>query len=165
MGTSISIDPSPILHDINWIGIAFSLVFEVLIDPNNNLSGITQPLNIRFLTKQGSSSLHIPVLLKRDLVTVESCHLWVLYLTRDELFSYFKIEEMLDIYSMKMETRDGHAPGLHVEVKSCGYRWVFKEDLKQSNPTVMHRGSSSSVQIDDDDLVKRGSILSLEAGN
>jgi hypothetical protein len=33
-------------------------------------------------------------------------------------------------------------PSLHLEVKNCGYRWVFKEDLKQVNPQTMYSGNS-----------------------
>ncbi|KEH30746.1 hypothetical protein MTR_4g080803 [Medicago truncatula] len=38
--------------------------------------------------------------------------------------------------------------GLHLEVKNCGYHWIFKEDLEHLNAQMMHsRSGNSSVQI------------------
>jgi hypothetical protein len=34
-------------------------------------------------------------------------------------------------------------PGLHLEIKSCGYHWIYKEDLEQLNPQMMYTGNSS----------------------
>ncbi|KAG4967937.1 hypothetical protein JHK87_033588 [Glycine soja] len=166
VGNSISLDPSPIMLDNNWIGIACSVVFVVFDDPTSLDNDWKSSISIGFETKSYSSRgspLYIPILLDRNLVTVKLHHLWLLYLTRGEFFSYFKIEKMLDLYGIKMHAMVDNSQGLHLEVCSCGYQWVFEEDLQNLNPTIMRRGYSN-IPVDDD-FVNGGSILSLEAGS
>ncbi|XP_020207782.1 TMV resistance protein N isoform X1 [Cajanus cajan] len=160
--TSISLDPSPLLHDNNWIGIACSVVFVVFDDPNTLNFKFKSSIGIGFETRSYSDHLSIPVLLDRDLVTIGLHHLWLLYLTKDELFSFFEIEKMSDLYGTKMRTNIWQSQGLRLEVSSCGYQWVFKEDLDKLNPTMMRRGYNN-IQVDDN-FVKGGSILCLEDG-
>ncbi|XP_061368833.1 disease resistance protein RUN1-like [Gastrolobium bilobum] len=124
MGNSISMDSSPIMHAKNWIGVACCAAF-VAHDDQTNLSDTSQP-HIGFISqpqigflfhKNGRGrSPYIPIHLEKDLVTVESDHLMLLFFTR---------EEFIDQY-----------------VKNCAYRWVFKEDLEQSNPKMMHSRNS-----------------------
>ncbi|RDX73276.1 TMV resistance protein N, partial [Mucuna pruriens] len=162
--TTISLDPSRIMHDNNnWIGIACSVVFVIYDDPTSSNRKLKPSIRIGFRRRSKSSSLRIPILLDRDLVTVGLHHLWLLYLSKEELFSYFKIEKMLDLYSTIMQTEVGNPEGSKLEVCSCGYEWVFKEDLDNLNPTRMRRGYSNTHV--DDDFVRGGSILSLEGGN
>ena len=103
------------------------------------------------------------ILINKDLVTVGLHHLWLLYLSREEFFSYFKIEKMLDLHGIKMQSTVWHSQGLNLEVHGCGYQWVFKEDLDTLNLTIMRRGYNETHV--DDDFVKGVSILSLEDGN
>lgn len=163
VGTSISLDPSPIMHGNHWIGIACCVVFVAFDDATDLHPNLRSSIRIGFKTESYSSSLDIPILINKDLVTVGLHHLWLLYLSREEFFSYFKIEKMLDLYGIKMHAMVDNSQGLHLEVCSCGYQWVFEEDLQNLNPTIMRRGYSN-IPVDDD-FVNGGSILSLEAGS
>ncbi|KAL1324286.1 hypothetical protein AAHE18_13G078200 [Arachis hypogaea] len=91
-GDSVSLDPSPIVDDNNWIGIACCVTFVVHDTPTQLLEEAIYP----------------PALI--------SCG--------------FRRKGM------------GNYP--EVEVKRCGYRWVFKQDLEQFNPTMMFSANSSA---------------------
>ncbi|KAL3017266.1 hypothetical protein AAZX31_06G267300 [Glycine max] len=163
VGTSISLDPSPIMHGNHWIGIACCVVFVAFDDATDLHPNLRSSIRIGFKTESYSSSLDIPILINKDLVTVGLHHLWLLYLSREEFFSYFKIEKMLDLHGIKMQSTVWHSQGLNLEVHGCGYQWVFKEDLDTLNLTIMRRGYNETHV--DDDFVKGVSILSLEDGN
>ncbi|RHN61910.1 hypothetical protein MtrunA17_Chr4g0041741 [Medicago truncatula] len=47
-----------------------------------------------------------------------------------------------DISCLELAADVWQVPGLHFEVKNCGYRWIFEEDLEQLNP----QSGNSSVQ-------------------
>ncbi|XP_027911043.1 TMV resistance protein N-like isoform X3 [Vigna unguiculata] len=138
LGTSISLDPSPIMHDNNWMGIAFSLVFVAYENQSNLDLDLGSYVGIGFHTNPFFSSIEMPVLLT-DLVTVGMHHLWLLFLTREEFFSYFQIEGTLYVNGMEMHTTAGDSQGLHIEVISCGYQWVFEKDLDNLNPTKIRK--------------------------
>jgi len=117
MGDSIPIDFSPAMHD-NTIGFVCSAVFSVA--PVS--TGWIKIMNI---------DLDIPVTVNRDLVTNKSSHIWIIYLPRG---SYDKFENICcDVVG---------GEGLGMEVKSCGYRWVCKQDLQEFNITMMNHEKS-----------------------
>ena len=48
-----------------------------------------------------------------------------------------------DISGVELSATVRQPFGLHLEVKNCGYRWIFKEDMEQLNPQKMYKGNSS----------------------
>ena len=146
---------SAIMHDNNWIGVACCVAFSTRDDPNN-LRNEWEPAQLvcGFVGERWwVFSIPIPVLLRKDLVTVESDHLWLLYLTKAVVVECTGILESIEHKpdrTLYLETCIDHPQGLHIEVKRCGFRWVFTQDLEQLNATMMRSGSSNSIQIDDD---------------
>ncbi|XP_058733732.1 uncharacterized protein LOC131605388 [Vicia villosa] len=73
--------------------------------------------------------LCLPLFVNGDLITVKSNHIWLIYFSwkssYDDLYAPFHVET--DI-----------SGGLDVEVKKCGYRWVYKQDLQEFNSSRMH---------------------------
>ncbi|KAL5131076.1 putative WRKY transcription factor 19 [Glycine soja] len=47
------------------------------------------------------------------------------------------IKKMLDLYGIKMQATVDNSQGLQLEVCSCGYQWVFEEDLQNLNPKII----------------------------
>ena len=135
------------MDDNNWIGIACCATFVAHDDPS-----ILDDKNWRWhiwcgFRKKGSGAKYsaVPIDLRKDLVTIKTDHMLVKFFSRE------KFIEAYARYSQKGAcNRDGIEmeisiipQGLHLEVKSCGYRWVFKEDLEQLIPTMMQSGNSS----------------------
>ncbi|XP_058730475.1 disease resistance protein RUN1-like [Vicia villosa] len=147
-GSSISIDPSPIMHDKNRIGVACCLTFVAHDNPTN--LGEKWPLGfgLGFQSKQhgrGNYSI-IPIRLEKDLVTVDLDHLLLIFFSRESfigMISYITEELHDDISGIELTALMEQPLGLHLEVKNCGYRWIFKEDLEQLNPEMMYSGNSS----------------------
>jgi hypothetical protein len=146
VGNSISIDLSPIVHDNNFIGLACCVVFSVTFDdPTMTTNECGPEAWLGF--ECGNTSwvfAHCPVIFDRDLITVESNHTWLIYFPREPLFDFLSSMNMtfrdLDHIIMVTPVEDGES--FHVEVKKCGYRCVFKQDLQQFNLTTMHHRNS-----------------------
>ncbi|CAJ2637836.1 unnamed protein product [Trifolium pratense] len=134
MGRSISIDPSPIAYDINIIGIACCVVFHVEpSDPTKTTSEWGPVIRLGFKSSNAANNNYvvIPVTLYRHLITVKSNHMWLIYFDRELFFSLlsstgYTVRHLDDI---KMEASITNGQGLHLEVKSCGFRWVFQKQL------------------------------------
>ncbi|KAL5131084.1 TMV resistance protein N [Glycine soja] len=151
-GDSISMDPSPVMEDPNWIGVACCALLVAHHDPSNIGNRWTdhfESIGYSFQNKQvlNITSQLLPIHLQNDLVTGELDHLLILFASREE-FLLFPSEHKTDMHGL--DTRGfttsiyDHPKGLRMQVKSCGYRWVFKEDLQQLNPNMMFRGNPSS---------------------
>jgi len=69
-----------------------------------------------------------------DLITRKSCHLWLIYLPRE---SYHKLAGIKRVAGMFLGNK---CSGM--EVKSCGYHWVCKQDLQEFNFTKMNHKNS-----------------------
>lgn len=126
-GSSISLDSSPTLHDNNWIGIACCAVFAV--SPTDLRNELEPSISIGF-QKKGGKFTTISVTLKRDLISIALDHTWIVYFTREEFIDIVshmigKTEEAYDFDGIKLTTVIRHGQGLHLEVKSCGYRWLL----------------------------------------
>ncbi|XP_061368690.1 disease resistance protein RPV1-like [Gastrolobium bilobum] len=147
VGSSINIDPSPIMHHNNWIGFACCAVFVSRYDP------IT-------LTNERKPRLEICITYKADqiipgrsycsfngdLVTVESDHIWLFYFPWDHAIDFMgrvsrKNGEQRDLEDIKMEVRVSGGSGLKLEFKNCGYHWISEKDLEQFKN--MHSADSS----------------------
>ncbi|KAK7272041.1 hypothetical protein RJT34_28395 [Clitoria ternatea] len=159
VGDSISIDLSPVMEDPNWIGVTCCTVFVAHDDPTNlrtpprprysyydfnqdDDAGIGS--TIRGKNLWGISHL-IPILLKKEEVTVDSDHLFILFLTREEFINIVNDVNAND--KMEFKTFVPQPQGLHMEVKCCGYRWVFEEDLQHLNPNTMLCNGNSTTQM------------------
>ncbi|XP_050895353.1 disease resistance protein RUN1 isoform X2 [Lathyrus oleraceus] len=72
----------------------------------------------------------LPVNLDGNLITVTSNHIWLIYFpwksSYDDLYAPFHVKTKC-------------VGGLDVEVKKCGYRWVYKQDLQELNSKMMHK--------------------------
>lgn len=145
-------DPSPVMEDPNWIGVACCALLVAHHDPSNIGNRWTdhfESIGYSFQNKQvlNMTSQLLPIHLQNDLVTGELDHLLILFASREE-FLLFPSEHETDMHGL--DTRGfttsiyDHPKGLRMQVKSCGYRWVFKEDLQQLNPNMMFRGNPSS---------------------
>nr|ALN97041.1 disease resistance protein [Caragana korshinskii] len=139
MGRSISIDTSHLMRDIDSkiIGIACCAVFSVeprlLSYPDN--SRWIPAIELGFLYSNKAVHIGSQLILNGDLITAKSNHMWLFYFTRESFFDFVshvgKTANDLDDIKMDFEFADGI--GLHMEVKNCGYRWVFKQDLQLFN--------------------------------
>ena len=71
-------------------------------------------------------------------MTVELDHLLTVFYSRQEFFGLLSRHPntMPNLHGIEFQTLIECCNGLHVMVKNCGYRWVFKEDLQQFNSHV-----------------------------
>ncbi|MED6170036.1 hypothetical protein PIB30_026749 [Stylosanthes scabra] len=137
VGPSIKLDLSPIVDDNNWIGIACCVTFVVHDVPTQFLDEekyILRLLCCGFASHRGRGVggrfLIVPISLKRDLITTKLEHMLLLFYSREKIMSSY-------ICDLKEGTSD--LDGIEftsvssfprqVEVRSCGYRWAFKQDL------------------------------------
>lgn len=142
VGDSIRMNISQIMHDSddNLIGIACCAVFSVApVDPTTRC---LPQLGLKFCNSNfpWSRSLDVPVILEKYLVEVKSDHMWLLYIPLKLFLATLKLisrtlPHVDDIY-MKAYSAKGR--GLDLDVKNCGYRWVYKQDLQEFNLTMMH---------------------------
>ncbi|XP_057423687.1 disease resistance protein RPP2B-like [Lotus japonicus] len=138
IGRSIRLDPSPILLNKNWIGVACCVAFVGHHDPTNLSDDIGSPILCGFQTKLNGYFSPMQAQVGKDLITDGLDHMWLLFFSREEFFRIYATKGIHDLLDgMKFETDVGHPKGLHYEVKECGYRWVFEEDLEQLNPEMM----------------------------
>ncbi|KAI5387570.1 hypothetical protein KIW84_073607 [Lathyrus oleraceus] len=145
VGSSISIDPSSIMHDKNLIGIACCLTFVAQDNPTNLREELSSYIAFGFKgTRCGIYSI-IPIHLEKDLVTVDLDHLLLIFFGREKFIDLISdaTEGWDDISGIELSATVSQPFGLHLEVKNCGYRWIFKEDLEQLNPQKMSKGNSS----------------------
>jgi len=137
VGKSIRIDLSPILHDSNFIGLACCVVFSVTFDdPTMTTKKLGPGMSLYFYCHTAKLQFMCPVIFYGDLITLESNHTWLIYVPRDSLSHRNKAFKDVDHITMTTCLEDGE--GLHVDVNTCGYRYVFKQDLEQFNSAVMH---------------------------
>ncbi|WJX44669.1 hypothetical protein P8452_31618 [Trifolium repens] len=137
VSASIPIELSPFLHDIddNIIGIACCAVFSIApIDPamtiyaNANRYDIELSFSNKITCNDWCELFScIPVILERDLITAKSDHMWLIHFTRD---SFFDILKRIDVTLNHLDDFCMKVVSMHVKVQSCGYRWVYKQDLQ-----------------------------------
>ncbi|KEH27165.1 putative winged helix-turn-helix DNA-binding domain, toll-like receptor [Medicago truncatula] len=140
MGDSILIDKLPIMHDNNNNIIGFLCCAVFTMEPHPEcFSWANMKLSFNHPIK-----MSVPVILNGGLVTTKSSHLWIIYFPRESSDEFGNI--CFDIFK-------GQALGM--EVKSCGYRWVCKQDLQEFNlPMINHENS----------LAPKCKILAIEDG-
>lgn len=146
---SMSIDLSPILHDNNFIGIACCVVFSV--DPTMTLTTCIQESFAWLGLKFGNTKRVFaccPAYFYRDRFTVESNHMWIIYISRESLLDFLSNTSTTfrDLDHITISTGHFRKEYFHVEVKKCGYRCVLKQDLQQFNSTMMHQRNSFATK-------------------
>ncbi|MED6194614.1 hypothetical protein PIB30_030108 [Stylosanthes scabra] len=150
-GSSMKLDPSPILDDNNGlIGISCCVTFVVHAVPiqmPEEQKHTGDIISFGFLVNRTDGSFFtVPIHLKKDLITIELDHMFLVFFSRDRLIddytSHLK-EGVCDLDGIELAYNNVYSEEI-IQVKSCGYQWVFKEDLEQLNPTMMFSTSSSS---------------------
>ncbi|XP_027910317.1 disease resistance protein RPP4-like isoform X1 [Vigna unguiculata] len=147
--TSISMDPSDVIDDPNWIGVAICVLFVTLQDPMNLGERDDDHLSNLWFGVNNSKRrwyIGVPIYFKKDLVTVGLDHLVTVFYSRQQFIHLLSTppNTMHDLYQTEFGTFIHHPKGLRIVVKKCGYRWVFKEDLQQFNSNMFFSTNSSS---------------------
>ncbi|XP_057752791.1 disease resistance protein RUN1-like isoform X1 [Arachis stenosperma] len=141
-GNSMKVDPSPIVNDNNWIGIACCVAF-VVHDAPTEYPPILFGCGFRRNPDKAVCSV-APIRLKKDWITTELDHMLLMFLSREVFINNFVSvlkEGVSDLDGIELVALTRY-PEEVVEVKSCGYRWVFKEDLEHLNPEKMYSANS-----------------------
>jgi hypothetical protein len=136
VGSSISMEPLPNMDDKNLIGVACCTTFVAHDDPTSLGTRSKPRITLGLKNRPNVFIPYIPLLLEKDLVTVGLDHLLLIFYSKAEFIHFASpgIELVADV---------SQPPGLHFEIKSCGYHWIYKEDLEQLNPQMMYTGNSS----------------------
>nr|AHG28999.1 NBS-LRR protein [Cicer arietinum] len=125
VGRSIRINPFFIMVDNDVIGIVCCVVFSAA---SHDPTTFGQKPVLLLCFHKSDLKLHFSITVNTKLIMVQSNHMWLTYFTRESFFDILKGigNEVGDCIRMEASIVD--AEGLDVEVKSCGYRWVFKQD-------------------------------------
>ncbi|QCD87421.1 hypothetical protein DEO72_LG3g1957 [Vigna unguiculata] len=146
--TAISMDPSDVIDDANWIGVAISVLFVTHQHPMNLGERDDDRYPTFFCGVVNSKQRYtvVPINFKRDLVTVGLDHLVTVFYSRQQFIHLLSTppNTMHDIHQTAFGTFTRNPKCLRVVVKKCGYRWVFKEDLQQFNSNMFFSTNSSS---------------------
>jgi len=134
VGSSIIMDPLP--HDENLIGVACCFTFVARDDPTSLGERWSHAIFAAFMCGCSGLLLPIPIHLGKDLITIGLEHLCLRFFTRGSFWVF-------DGTDTEFIARVYNPPGLHIEVKNCGYRWIFKGDLEQLNSQMMYNGNPS----------------------
>ena len=153
VGSSISMDLSRVIEDLYCRGVACCAIFVAHDDPNNNFDNWRGPpydyieFGFENLTNMCSLTFPVPILFKRALVTVGFDHLLIMFFSRELLTDLARVRSNgLDI--VKFVANSGpYYEGLRLEVKSCGYHFLFEDHLQQFKSNMMFSGNSSSRKL------------------
>jgi len=148
---SIRVDPSGVMDDPNWIGIAICVVFVTHENPMNlgeeyhyyNRHDISYGVNNVY--RWPKIYPEVSIFSMKGLVTVESHHLFTVFYSREQFISHLRRhpKTMHELHGVEFGIKV-RSKGFRSAVKNCGYRWVFKEDLQQLNSNMFFGGNSSS---------------------
>ncbi|CAK8577201.1 unnamed protein product [Lathyrus sativus] len=125
VGSSLPV--SPVMQDNghNITGFLYCVVFSIA--PHYPIvTGSSQWIPQMILYAPLSHIAFLPVIAYEDLITIKSNHIWLIYFPWESSFG-----AVYDGFHVETH-RDG---GLDIEVKKCGYRWVYKQDLQEFNST------------------------------
>jgi len=129
VGGSICIDQPPIMHDNNnnITGFVCCVLFTMAPHCRFQSSANMEMLFEYIDSCKDFYSMGVPVILNGELVTTKSSHLWIIYFPGEFCYEFGKIL-----------FRFFQGEGLGMDVKSCGYRWICKQDLQEFNLTMNH---------------------------
>ncbi|KAL5147504.1 Protein SUPPRESSOR OF npr1-1, CONSTITUTIVE 1 [Glycine soja] len=157
-GNCVSLDASPVMHDDNWIGVVFCLMFVV---PHETLSAMG-------FSDSDCPPWHsfgdIPVDfygdLDLELVLDKSDHMWLFFVSRTQFSRQFSLKlKYLGRLVLKCDKGMGWSES-YAEVKKYGYRWVYKEDKEEpSNPLARKR---KFEEIEENEGKRKKGIISAE---
>ena len=126
-GNCVSLDASPVMHDHNWIGVAFCLMFVV---PHETLSAMgfsdsdCPPWHFF-----GDIRVDFYGDVDLELVLDKSDHMCLFFLNRHDIIANFHLKHR---YLGRLVSRyDGVLKESYAEVKKYGYRWLYKGDIEQ----------------------------------
>ncbi|GAU41313.1 hypothetical protein TSUD_93930 [Trifolium subterraneum] len=129
---SISLNPFLIMLENNIIGMVCCVVFSAEPhDSTTTTNGQKPVLHLRF--HKGDLVLHFRIPVNSNIIMVKSNHLWLTYFTRESFFDILKDIGNEFGNCIRMEASIVDVEGLDVEVKSCGYHWLFKQNLQEFN--------------------------------
>ncbi|KAL3016931.1 hypothetical protein AAZX31_06G244100 [Glycine max] len=134
-GNCVSLDASPVMHDHNWIGVAFCAIFVV---PHETLSA----MSFSETERRYRNYVNIPVDFYGDvdleLVLDKSDHMCLFFVKRMDFIHHFHLKHKY-LGRLVLECDDEWKES-YAEVKKYGYRWVYKEDIEgPSNPLARKR--------------------------
>ena len=128
-GNCVSLDASPVMHDHNWIGVAFCAIFVV---PHETLSAMS------FSNSKGPRHLFGDIRVDfygdvdLELVLDKSDHMLLFFRNRqdsiEELHLNHKYLGRSHVAILKCDDKWKES---YAEVKKYGYRWVYKGDIEQ----------------------------------
>ena len=121
-----------------------------------------------FCNEKCGFGLNRSIHLQKDLVTLESDHLWLVYFAREAFSGLMgwvtEDNHDFDGITLVVEMQDAqHPQGLYIEIKNLGFRWVYKQDIEGLMRTMTPEGSSSIQILDDPGICTP--MLSLESTN
>ena len=125
-GNCVSLDASPVMHDHNWIGVAFCAIFVV---PHETLSAMSFSETEYPFHLFGDIRVDLYGDLDLELVLDKSDHMWLFFVNRHDIIADFHLK---DKYLGRLVSRyDGVLKESYAEVKKYGYRWLYKGDIEQ----------------------------------
>ena len=130
------VEPCPNVHDNNWIGLAFCAAFVVHSVPCD--SGVCEGRSLVMCwygKKEESRGLPVAEIIETDGAMDELVHLCLLYINRQELMALTRKANIHDIhgFGFRLSVESSGYEDVHLEVKHCGMRVVFKQDLEELN--------------------------------
>nr|WIL59999.1 nodulation protein [Melilotus officinalis] len=133
VGSSIHVFPFTRDNGNNIIGFLCCAVFSMTPHyPTMTRSSQWRPKAQMTLYAPLSHIAFLPVIVDVDLITVKSNHIWLIYFPWESSFDVLN-----EVFHVEIDGRSG----LGMEVKNCGYRWVYKHDLQEFNLTMTHPGN------------------------
>ncbi|KAL2328008.1 hypothetical protein Fmac_021435 [Flemingia macrophylla] len=144
VGNSITMDLSSVMDDPCWMGVACCALLAAHGDPTNLIADRFIPYSFEFILLPRVYRILYRIdstLLTYDLVSGEMDHLFILLLSREQIFSNGNLyeDEVYDRVKMGFTAEKYGQSNLHLEMKNCGYRMFFKEDLQQFNQNDVQR--------------------------
>ncbi|KAH1247650.1 TMV resistance protein N [Glycine max] len=138
-GNCVSLDASPVMHDHNWIGVAFCAIFVV---PHETLSAM----------KWNYPDLgDIPVDFYGDvdleLVLDKSDHMWLFLLDREASIRELHLtDQYLGRLLLECDDKGRVLKESYAEVKKYGYRWVYKEDIEGPSKQLSRKRKFGEIE-------------------
>ncbi|KAL3016906.1 hypothetical protein AAZX31_06G242400 [Glycine max] len=128
-GNCVSLDASPVMHDHNWIGVAFCAIFIV---PHETLSAMPFTETEWPWSLLGDIPVDFYVDLDLELVLDKSDHMWLFFLDRDDSIRELHLKhKYLGRLLLQCDDEGTVLKESYAEVKKYGYRWVYKGDIEQ----------------------------------
>ncbi|CAK8577206.1 unnamed protein product [Lathyrus sativus] len=137
VGSSIPISPFMQDKGNNVVGFLCCTVFSLAPCYPNMTSSEKPWVYMRLHASPLRTTAYIRTIANEDVISIKSNHIWLIYFpwesSNNVVYDGFRVET----------SRTG---GLDAEVKKCGYRWIYKQDLQEFNSTMMHLGNKLALK-------------------